>query len=571
MDCDPTLSEKERLAVGLPAQPANAAGTGTAGVFARDATGLVKNVSFIDSIALNLSNMSIGALLGLIGLSGLLPMWFVGQDLTGVNLVYLAIIAFLVAVPQIVIYTVLTRRYPRAGGDYVFVSRNLGGFVGSVASFVGYTTETTAYLALIALSTVFAIGGVGLFFSSSSSFYTGLATPQGAYPNAPASPSWQFAIGILIFAILIGINIVKPKAGYRLVSLLTIVGIIALLTAIGTYLAAGSTGVQNYINGVTGNGLFTNSSAPSSTFANVVAGSHTGGPGGSTGFAWGPTIFLLPLIAAFVFPWLNAAPAVAGEIKGKSAVRWNVPISAGLAFIFLISSIGVMYWAGGQAFINGAFSTPAYVYGMPVGFNFWTLAMGLSGNSVVAAFIGLGWIFANLGILAYGIIVISRYLLAQSFDRFLPSTISDVNPRFGSPAKAFIISLVVTVFLVGYAAYNYTTSSLGAGTNPLFGAVLASMVYFMIVGAAAIVHAIKKESGITKPILALAGIGNILVFGFISYQFLSYQSMWSINGFTFGWLIGCLLLGVVLFTGSYYYHKRRGVDIGLAYKEIPPE
>lgn len=561
------LSDKERLAVDSPEPGVQATSSSAPGVFVREATGLVKNVSFFDSIALNLSNMSIGALLGLIGISGLLPMLFAGQNLTGVNLVDLCLIAFVISVPQIVIYTVLTRRYPRAGGDYVFVSRNLGGFVGSVASFVGYTTETTAYLALIALSTVFAIGGVGLFFSSTSSFYTGLATPQGAYPGAPATPDWQFLIGILIFAVLIGINIVRPKAGYRLVSVLTIVGIIALLVAIGTYLVVGHSGVENYINGVTGNGVsigFTNATAPSSTYNSVAAA-------GSTGFAWGPTIFLIPLIAAFVFPWLNAAPAVAGEIKGKSAVRWNVPISAALAFTFLISSIAVMYWAGGQAFINGAFSTPGYVYGSPVGFNFWTLAMGLSGNSAVAAFIGLGWIFANLGILAYGIIVISRYLLAQSFDRFLPSTISDVNPRFGSPVKAFIISLVVTVILVGYAAYNYTTSNIGAGTNPLFGAILASMIYFMIVGAAAIVHGIKKETGIMKVVMPLAGVGNILVFGFISSQFLTYQAVWSINWFTFSWLVGCLALGIVLFVGSYYYHKGHGININLAYREIPPE
>jgi amino acid transporter len=566
------LSEKERLAVGQPAPAVNATGTGTSGVFVRDATGLVKNVSFIDSIALNLSNMSIGALLGVIGISGLLPMLFAGQDLTGVNLLYLCLIAFVIAVPQIVIYTVLTRRYPRAGGDYVFVSRNLGGFVGSVASFVGYTTETTAYLALITLSTVFAIGTVGLFFNITSSFYLGISAPVGPF-FPPATPSWQFLIGMLIFAALIGINIVKPKAGYRLVSVLTIVGIAALLVAIGTYLAAGPTGVQNYVNGVSGNGYFTNSTAPSSTYYNVANGINTGGPAGSNTFAWGPTIFLLPLIAAFVFPWLNAAPAVAGEIKGKSAVRWNVPISAALAFIFLISSIGVMYWAGGQAFVNGAFSNTSYVFGSPsiFAFNFWTFAMGLSGNSIVAAFIGLGWIFANLGILAYGIIVISRYLLAQSFDRFLPSTISDVNPRFGSPVKAFLISLVVTVILVGYAAYNYTTENIGAGTNPLFGAILASMVYFMIVGAAAIVHGIKKETGILKIVMPLAGIGNILAFGFIAYQFLTYEAMWSINSFTFGWLALCLGLGIVLFVGSYYYHKGRGVNINLAYKEIPPE
>ncbi len=564
------MTEKER-AVGSPAPGVQATSSTAPSVFVRDATGLVKNVSFFDSIALNLSNMSIGALLGVIGISGLLPMLFAGQDVTGVNLLDLCLIAFVLSVPQIVIYTVLTRRYPRAGGDYVFVSRNLGGPIGSVASFMGYTCETTAYLALIALSTVFAIGAVGLFFSPSSSFYLGLATPQGAYPGAPATPGSQFLIGALIFVVLIGINIVRPKAGYRLVSILTILGIIALFLAIGTLLSAGPTGVQNYVNGVSGNGLFTNSSNPSSTFANMIAGNHTGGPGGATGFNFGNTIFLLPLIAAFVFPWLNAAPAVAGEIKGKSAVRWNVPISAVLAFAFLTGSIATMYWAAGQPFTNAAYSTPAYVYGMPVGFNFWTLAMGVSGNSVVAAFIGLGWVLANLGVMAYGIIVISRYLLAQSFDRFLPSRISNVNQRFGSPAIAFGISLIVSVVLVGIAAYNYTTSSLGAGTNPLFGAILASMIYFIIVGLSAVVHAMKKEVGYMKVVLGLAGLLNMGVFGFLSYQFLSNQSVWAINSITISFILGSVVLGAIAFGGSYYYHKRRGVDITLAYKEIPPE
>ncbi|MGD1055097.1 MAG: amino acid permease [Nitrososphaerales archaeon] len=540
-------------------------------VFVRDSTGLVKNVSFFDSIALNLSNMSVGALLGVIGISGLLPMFFAGQSEVGLNLVALCLIAFVLSVPQIVIYTMMSRRYPRAGGDYVFVSRNLGGAMGSVASFVGYTTETTAYLALIVLSTVFAIGTVGLFFSSASSTYLGLATPSNAYPGAPALPLDQFILGACIFAILIAINVLKPKAGYKLVSVLTIVGIIALILAVGVLLGAGHSGVQNYINGVSGNGYFTNSSAPASTYNNMVAGSHTGGPGGSDGFAWAPTIFLLPLIAAFVFPWLNAAPAVASEIKGRGALKWNVPISAVLAFAFVTGSIGVMYATAGQAFTNAAYSTPAFVYGQPVAFNFWTLAMGVSNNSIIAGIIGLGWILANLGILAYGIIVISRYLLAQSFDRFLPSRLSTVSSRFGSPIVAHFVDLVMTVVLVGLAAYYYTTPGLGAGTNPLFGAILASMVYFMVVGLSAAVHAVKKEAGGAKVILAAAGILNIIVFGFLSYEFLANQTVWALNSITFTFIIGSLAAGILFFSASYWYNKKRGVDITLAYRELPPE
>jgi amino acid transporter len=528
-------------------------GSGKPTVFVREATGLVKNVSFFDSIAMNMSNMSVGALLGVIGISGLVPMFFAGHDMTGVNLVWLSVIGFLVSFPQIAVYTIMSRRMPRTGGDYVWVSRTLGGPAGSVLSFMGYTTETTAYLALIVLSTVFAIGSVGLFFSPSSSFYLGLAIPQGSFGAAPSS---QFVVGGLLFAALIGVNVLRPKAGYRLVSILTIFGFFALILGIAVLLNAGNSGVQNYINGLGLNSTSLGINGTGSAY-NLVQSS------GSTGFNFGNTLYLLPLMAAFIYPWLNAAPAVASEIKGKSAVRWNVPVAAILVFLFVTSAIATMYFVGGQAFINGAYANPTLVFNYS--FNFWTMAMGVAGNNVVAGLIGLGWILANLSVLAYGVIVISRYLLAQSFDRFLPSMISDVNPRFGSPVKAFFISLVVTVVLVGIAAFYYS------GLGGLFGATIASMIYFAFVGLAAAIWAIRKEKGIAKVILVLGGIGNIFVFGFLTYQYLTNATQWSLNNLTVYFVVGTFILGAVIYAASYYYHKARGVDISLAYKEIPPE
>jgi len=540
------LSDKERQAATAPA-PAP-------GVFVREATGLVKNVSFFDSIAMNMSNMSVGALLGVIGISGLVPM--LGHDMTGVNLVWLSVIGFIVSFPQIAVYTIMSRRMPRTGGDYVWVSRTLGGPAGSLLSFMGYTTETTAYLALIVLSTVFAIGSVGLFFNSSSTTYLGLAVPSG---TSGASPGAQWVVGAVIFAALIGVNIVRPKAGYRLVSILTIFGFFALLLAIAELLSAGSSGVQNYINGFGLNSTMLEVNGTGTAY-NIISSQ------GSTGFNFGNTIYLLPLMAAFIYPWLNAAPAVASEIKGKPALRWNVPISALLVFAFVTGALATMYYVGGQAFINGAYSNPPLVFGyFTPPFNFWTLAMGVSNNNIIAGLIGLGWILANLSVLAYGVIVISRYLLAQSFDRFLPSPISDVNPRFGSPVKAFLISLVVTVVLVALAAFYYS------GLGGLFGATIASMIYFAFVGLAAAVWAIRKEKGMAKLILIVAGIANIGVFGFLTYQYITNAAQWSLNSLTVYFVVGTFILGGVIYAASYYYHKARGVNISLAYKEIPPE
>ncbi len=528
-------------------------------IFVRESTGLVKNVSFFDSIAMNLSNMSVGALIGVIGISGLIPMVFAGQSTGGVNLVLLSVIAFILSFPQIAIYTIMSRRYPRSGGDYVYVSRVLGGAPGSILSFMGYTMETTAYLALIVLTTVFAIGAVGLFFTFNSTLL-GLSVPTGV--GGPALPGDQFLVGATIFTALILVNILKPKAGFKVVSALTIFGFFAILLAMGVLFAAGPTGVQNYVNN------------PSGAFAingtqtyNIVSSQYPGGF-----FSWGPNIFLLPLMAAFVYPWLNASPAVAAEIKGKTALKWNVPISAVLVFAFLTGSLAVMYYTAGQAFTNAAYSNPTLVFGLPpaaTSFNFWTLAMGVSGNSVVAGIIGLGWILANMSILAYGIIVISRYLLAQSFDRFLPSRISGVNARFGSPIVAHLVDLILTLGLVGAAAYYFVSG--GLITNPLFGAILASMVYFIFVGLSAAIHGVRKEQGGVRALLVVSGIANVFVFGFLAYEFLAYPTVWALNTLTYLFIIGSLVAGILIYYGSKWYNMKRGIDISLAYKELPPE
>jgi len=106
-------------------------------MFVREATGLVKQASFLDSISLNISNMSAGAALGTIGFT------MIAVDVSGVNLAYGALIAFALSIPEIVVYTMMSRRMPRTGGDYVWVSRALGGFWGSSLSFMDYTLETS--------------------------------------------------------------------------------------------------------------------------------------------------------------------------------------------------------------------------------------------------------------------------------------------------------------------------------------------------------------------------------------------------------------------------------------------
>jgi amino acid transporter len=530
-------------------------------VFVRESTGLVKNVSFLDSIALNLSNMSIGPLLATIAGSSAATLVLVPK-LTGLNLVAASIIAFALSIPQVVVYTMMSRRFPRTGGDYVWISRTFGGFFGSTLSFWGYTTETLAFLALVAVLTDFAIGGAGLTMSFTYYGYAGTGPlPIFNWFNLFSDPATQFVVGAVPFAAVILLNIWKPKAGYRLVSVLTVIGVGTLLLSMGVLLYHGQSGVKSYIDGTA---PFLQYGGANSTY-DALTKAYTPS-GGLFDINLTNVLYIMPVMFAFVFPWLNAAPAVASEIKNQRALRWNVPISSVTAFALLTASLAVLYGVAGMPFINEAFASHAW---SNAGLNFFTLAMAVSGNVWVAWAIGIGWILMQFGVIAYGVIIFSRYLLAQSFDRFLPSRLSYVSPKLGSPVIAHALDLVVAVFLIGLATY------FSGSFFALFGAIIASMVYFVFIGLAAATYAFRKERGSAKAILGIFGILDAVVFSFVAYQYLTSPTF-SIFTVLSPWLndtylVVTLVAGASIYLTSRWYHKKKGMDISLNYKELPPE
>jgi amino acid transporter len=507
--------------------------------FARETTGLVKSVSLFDAIALNVSYMSTGAALSLIGFTlVLLP------SVSGVNLVYASLIGFLITIPQVVVYSLMSRRSSRTGGDYVWMSRSLGGFAGSAITFMGITMETMPYLALIALSAVFAIGSVGVSLGDGG--FSGLAV-------AGSDPLSQFVVAAAIFASLIALNILRPRLGFKLISGLMVAGLVSLVVSLGTLLAAGREGVANYVNGL---GLLDSSNNPI-TYSSV-ANSYPG-----AGFDLGATISILPFFAIFVYPWFNASASVGSELKGKSAVSWNAPISAVMAFLIVTVPLAVMYYVGGFGFTNAALSNATLVYN--ASFNFWTLAMGVTNILALKLVIGLGWILWVVAILAFGIITISRYMLAQSFDRFLPTKLGYVSEKWGSPIYAHLLDLVVTVVLIGLAAFVYGTLS------SLYGAVLASMFYFLAVGVGAAYYGFRREKGSARTILTVAGTLMAVVFLFLAYEFLAAPAIWGGNPLAYGYIVTTFVGGMVIYLVSKSYHGRDGLNISLLFREIPPE
>ena len=506
-------------------------------IFLRETTGLTKSVSVLDAVAINVSYMSVGAALALVGLTMLaLP------TVDGVDLVYGSAIAALLSVPQMVVYTMLSRRISRTGGDYVWLSRSLGSFIGSTITFAGITLETMPYLALIALSAVFAIGSVGLSLGFSSML--GLALPGNV---AGADQFSQFLVASAMVIVLVAINISKPRLGFRLISVFWVLGLISISIATMTLLFAGRAGVEHYIARL---------AIPKTSFSSIEA-SYSGPT-----FDLNATLMMMPYFALFTYPWFQAASSVGSELSGKAS-RLNVPISLLAAFILVTIPFASMYYVGGYQFTTAALSNPTLVNNYS--FNFWTLAMGVSSNIVQAFLIGLGWILLTIAILAFGVITVSRYMLAQAFDRFLPARLAYVSPKYGSPVVAHLLDLAVTILLIGLAALFYGTIS------SLYGSAVSSMIYFIFVGIAAVVYAVKNEKKNSKIILAVAGFLQTTVFIYLTYQFLAYPRIWGGNALAYGYVAAAFVLGTIIYAISKSRRAKEGVSIHLAFKEIPPD
>lgn len=527
-----------------------------AGVFVRESTGLVKEVSLLNAITLNLGNMSAGAALGTIGFT-----MAAFSSVSGINLVYASIIAFALSIPQIIVYTLMGSRIKRTGGDYVWITRSFGGAIGGSLSFMGYVLETQVYFALIVLSMVFAIGSVGYQITFNSS-YLGLALPGNLSGSNPAE---QFAVGAGIFLILILANMARPKIGYRIVTATILIGVVGILVAIATLLSAGQSGVAGYVNSLGATQTNANNVTSSITYNSLVS-SYSGSP-----FDIAATIAMLPFFAIFVYPWINAGPAVGSELKGTGTAKWNVPLASILVLVLLTGAFAAMYYVGGQAFTNSALSNATLVFNYS--FNFWTLAMGVTSNTALQLFIGLSWILWNVGILAYGVIVISRYLLAQAFDRFIPARIAYVN-KFGAPVIAQAIVLILTLSLVAAVSFLYGT------LQALFAGVIAAMIYFVFIGITAVMHGSRNEKGTTRGLLILCGALMSVVFAYITYQFLASPGIWgtaayigSVPGYyyAYAYVAASFIAGLVLYYACKSYYGRKGIDVTLAYKEIPPE
>jgi amino acid transporter len=195
-------------------------------------------------------------------------------------------------------------------------------------------------------------------------------------------------------------------------------------------------------------------------------------------------------------------------------------------------------------------------------------------NLGVNVLLAIVLLVSNIGFGFLGFMFLSRPMLAWSFDRILPSKLSLVNSRFGSPVVAIAVTLVLAAS--GWTLELYTTYA-----GVILDSLLIKFVGWAIVSIAAIVIPFRQkkifnESSVnyklgSLPVLSLAGFASFLVFAYFVVNSITTTVFYTPTTDQGAFLI-------VLFGGAilYYflakaYRKRQGIDLSLAFKELPPE
>ncbi|MCI2415615.1 MAG: APC family permease [Candidatus Aramenus sp.] len=500
-------------------------------IFVRESSGLRKEVTSLDAIMLNLGNMSAGVAL----FTGISPY------ITPGGVIWIAaIIGLLLTLPQAYMYTRLTYEIPRTGGDYVWISRTFGGLPGFMMAFA-LMIESTAFFALTAyffsqavgsvISTIGTLDGNSVLVSLSSILQT---------------PVYSYVLGAVLFAVIIAFNVFKAKYGYVLVTVSVAIALIATLIAMGV-MAANigdfSVAIQHFL---TAEGI-----APSSNYASSVSPPSLAA-----------TMAILPLLAIFTYPWMQAVPAVAAELKKVKYAAYGIFVPLLLTGFLVTVGFFLLYQAGGYVFTTYMFTNPnsGFVY------TFWTVAMGLTSNYALQWIIGIGLLTWEFAILAYGVLVFARYIFAMAFDRIMPEFFTRLNKQ-GSPVYTHLFDLVLTLAILVVPVVSVS------GATALYGAEVIGMIYFLVVGLVGTFKGLQKRS------FLLAGLSAFTAGYFV---FLTYESVTNpvfsfvtSNGapdpITLGFVIGSYVVGALIYLVSKYVNQRKGVPLDMVFKEIPPE
>ncbi len=558
-------------------------------LFAREATGLVREIGFTLGVIIILSHViGLGWQKRVFQFTGPKPM---PTDMMPLGLPAM-FWAFLVC-GIIVLITGYAAGYvaaamPRSGGGYVTISRVIHPFVGYMAGWLMFLAEAFSY----------GLIGVAVFEAIMIFFNIALAPTTIAF-----GPLELFIGGLVIVWIFALIGLLGTKLYGRLMEVLFYIPAVITILFFAMWIAgalnpsAVASGVQDVMG------------ASASKVMDIAV--KTGKTKNVAGFF---DAFSTALGGAFwAYMGWYATTFVAGEVKEANKKLPMVVLVAGLAvmIVYLLASSLSAYsamnvapytdaaghkWSFFQAYAWLSYG-PSEAYDAAVAAipNFqkaWSTGIA----SITARGLGLGWIswlIALGGMLWVAndippfLLVCSRTFFAMSFDRMMPESFSYVSERWHSPVWAIIITAIFAIpacmaeadFPAGAASYLAFAGVVG---TDIFDAFFLTLFCVSCMLLPLERKDIYDRAAVKHSIGTVVGLGFVATLGgALCLYFFVKESPWIWSLFTTGAALadvvssigffGCIVVGILLYVYYMYKNLTRGVDMRTLYLSIPPE
>jgi amino acid transporter len=539
--------------------PAQAAMGG--GVFSRTASGLIRVAGSWDVFIFNVGLVSVGIAIAFNQYYG--PSLYPGAMVWMSTL--LAALGMLAAAATFYFWSVI---FPRSGGVYVSLSRSTTSWLAFTFSVV--ETMILLYYGALAASLIVKVGLSSFFATVGSIGGSATFVRWAADVAKPAGVFW-IGTGLLLLA---GVLLMTGTRRYFSVQkVLFVVAVLGTFVIAIVMLFGSRSSFRSHFTELTG-----------VSEARVFAAARRGGFVTAPNDFWETVKFmiwpLLPLLGAI------QSVGIGGEIKRVSRNQLLGMLGAVVATGLLIAMFaGLASKAFGDAF-QGA-----------VSYNSLTGAIGASTDGTIGAapyFTVLAGILANNTLLATIIMATfaawiwfwvpaeiaytTRTMIAWSFDRLAPDKLGYVSRRFHTPVVAIGISTAISIGFMWAIAYK--SISLLTLVEPLlviWGTAMLVAVVFPWTGKRFFDRSPAKAFMVGKvPLMAITGALTVAFFG------LSIVLLWrdriaagpliASHLPTDFWLVaGTLAASVLWYVGNRLYRSRRGVDISLAFREIPIE
>src|SRR5712692_3938781 len=530
-------------------------------LFLRKATGLVRGWSVRDSmiyacLATNFVTLAIYEF------AFAAPAFPKGQLLTSV-LISGIWVSFLV-----IAYAGLVVTIPRAGGDYVWQTRILGGGLGFVMAATGW------WFILWLWAPIYGnILSVQLFEPI-------WATPKWTWPSGGAAwfgTSNGIFVVTLITIALAGVLVSLGMAGYARFQKWCFYGALVGFAVVVVLLVVNSH--ANFVSSfnLEGHKLF----GAANSYATVnKAAAKAGYSTSPFGFGpLGPTMLLVPAMMFFIL-WPNWGATLYGEIRGANDYKrvffgmfGGLWLTVALTAVFLLLVDKTIGWGFYQ-------NLNSLDYNGTPQFGIWPYPFMLAGwlihntaFQVVLILVLSLWFFGWVGTL---FLSSTRVIFAAAFDRVLPDRAAEVSEKRKVPMYSLILLLLPAAGLSAVYAYSSTFR-----TYTLDATLVIAVTYLFSAIAVVLLPFLKKDLWRASPasririlgvqIVPVAGWVTIGLLGFNLYEWFS-NDLYFVNNHSSLYFMGALyVLAIVLYVVARVVRRRQGIDLGLINKEIPVE